>query len=99
MSEGSGSPRVGAKTWNTALGGSPLSPQPDSAATYVGTAASTSLFKDEPDVARNREKVTFLSLPCKNNGKAPEGGKGVVGRILGMKGKDVGSVLWVLSLA
>lgn len=72
------------------MGGAPMSPSPDSPQTAVASATGT-LLRDEPDVARNREKVTFLSLPCKNNGKAPEsnGSGGMFSKILSMKSKDV----------
>lgn len=50
------------------------------------------LLRDEPDAARNREKVTFLSLPCKNNGRAPGGnaGGGLMSRLLKKGKKEVG---------
>lgn len=76
---------------------SPLSPSPDSPRTAVGMGAA-SLLKDEPDVARNREKIMFLSLPCKNNGKAPEASSsgGVLSKLLPRKGKDVSYILYVV---
>ncbi|KAI9001824.1 BRO1-like domain-containing protein [Hyaloraphidium curvatum] len=91
-----GSPTIGIETGGGQRGGaeyshnSPMSPGPGSPQTHVALGVAT-LLRDEPDVARNREKIAFLSLPCKQNGKAPDSNTsgGLMSKLL-KKSKDSG---------